>query len=361
MSKQQDHAGLTALPAAAPPALAALARLATLAAPAPLALLAVPALIVALVAVALSGCGAAGAAGGASAAAAERVMAPPPPSSPQVIVEWRRVREPRERATLGLDGVWLGAPDEPRAHFLFARQRYADDLALFARQLAPFRAADPEEGVELVFHGHGTTLASVAERRMLFAWCRRAMVETGASPSPFGLALAWHRGAANGGICDDLAVFLSGEARAGACGNAPEARGRLSGEQLTRLYAWVDTLQPFQSAEEGARADALVERLLLTGRGHRPPSAADLAAIEAFAGNLSREVRAAAAAAATTPGTVTPEAGTAGAAAADLVFPASPPPPPMDRHGEADDASEGTRKPAPDDDTDTGPPPPDGC
>ncbi len=293
------------------------------AAPAPLAL--VLALILALAAAALAaGCGAgnpgAAVAGGGHLAGAAAVLAPPPPGSPRLLVEWRREREPRERGSIGPDGLWVGPPEGPRAHFLFARRHYADDLELFARSYAPFRLADAGSGIEMTFQGHGAAAATVAERRMILAWSRRATVEAAGdgAASPAGLALSWHRAAANGGICDELTVYLGGEARAGSCGAGSEFRGRLDAEQLARLYAWVDALSSFQSAEEGVLADALVERVIFTGGGRRPPTPADIAAIEAFAAALNHEVHAAAA------------APPSDAAAPSLsALPAAPPPPPI--------------------------------
>jgi hypothetical protein len=274
-----------------------------------------------------AGCGAgdspglAGTAGGGRAAPAATVIAGPSPGSPGLLLEWRRQREPRERGSIGPDGLWIGPPEGPRAHYLFARRRYADDLDLFARTFAPFRLADAATGVEMTFQGHGAAAASAAEQRMMLAWSRRAAVEAAGDGgnSPVGLVLSWHRGAANGGICDDLAVYLSGEARAGSCGAGPEARGRLDAEQLARLYAWVDALQPFQSAEEGMLADALVEGVIFTGGGRRPPTQAEVAAIAAFAAALNHEVHAAAGSAAPQPDA---------APTPPVAFPASPPAPP---------------------------------
>jgi hypothetical protein len=209
-------------------------------------------------------------------------------------VEWRRLREPRERLEVGPGGFWLGPLDGPRAHYLFATSRRRDELAQFTRSYASFQQRDGES--ELVFRGRGAAPAAAAERRMIAEWARQVAAETGGdgSPSPYGLAFAWHRGAATGGICDDLAVFASGEVRAGSCGAATEAWGRLSGEQLQRLYAWVDNLSPFQATgEQGVRADSLLERLIFAGRGKRPATSAEIAAIESLAAALHHEIQAA--------------------------------------------------------------------
>jgi hypothetical protein len=307
--------------------------------PAPLAL------VLALAAAALAaGCGAGNpgdaVAGSGRAAGAAAVLAPPPPGSPRLLVEWRRAREPRERGSIGPDGLWVGPAEGPRAHFLFARRHYADDLELFARSYAPFRLSDAGSGIEMTFQGHGAAAATAAERRMILAWSRRATVEAAGDGggSPAGLVLSWHRGAANGGICDELTVYLGGDARAGSCGAGSESRGRLDAEQLARLYAWVDALSSFQSAEEGVLADALVERVIFTGGGRRQPTPADIAAIEAFAAALNHEVHAAAA---------PPSDAAAPSLSALPATPPPPPPPPVPPPPQPSDPDAGSPPPTP--------------
>jgi hypothetical protein len=238
---------------------------------------------------------------------------------------------PWERVSIGPGGIWVGPEDGPRVHYLFARRQRLDDVMQFARAWAPFRQVDASG--ELIFRGRGATPPSAAERRMLAEWTRLIAVEAAdaAAPSPYGLAFAWHRGAASGGVCDDLAVYLSGEVRAGSCGAGSEVSGRLTGERLERTYRWIDGLKAFQSAgEQGVRADALLERLVFAGRGQRQASASDIAAIEALAGTLHRELTAGRPGASPLP----PGAAPGGLAA---VLAAKPPLPP-DRQ-EADDSS----------------------
>ncbi len=197
--------------------------------------------------------------------------------------------------TIDLGGLWVGPDDPregPRVHYLFARRRRTEDLAQFVRDYAPFQAS------ELVFRGRGAVQASAAERRMIGEWTRAVAVEAvgdAGSPSPYGLAFAWHRGAATGGVCDDLVVYLTGEVRAGSCGAGAEVSGRMAGERLQRLYAWIDGLAAFQDAgEQELRAGALLDRLIFAGRGRQRASPGEIAAIEAFAGALHRELTAAA-------------------------------------------------------------------
>ena len=253
-------------------------------------------LLPALLALGAAGCAAGGRSGAPPGAAAAPVLSP----AAAAPIEWRRpAAQPgtvlRQQVTIDLGGLWVG-PDDPRAgprvHYLFARRRRSEDLAQFVRDYAPFQASD------LVFRGRGAAQASAAERRMIGEWTRAVAAEAAGdagSLSPYGLAFAWHRGAASGGACDDLVVHLTGEVRSGSCGAGVEAVGRLSGERLQRLYAWVDGLAAFQDAgEQELRAGALLDRLVFAGRGRQRASAGEIAAIEAFAGVLHRELTAAA-------------------------------------------------------------------
>jgi hypothetical protein len=258
---------------------------------------------------------------------------------------------PWERVTIDLGGLWVGPEDPregPRVHYLFARRRRTEDLAQFVHDYAPFRTvergvsaaggsggaaggAGPGPASELVFHGRGAVQASAAERRMIGEWTRAVAVEAvgdAGSPSPYGLAFAWHRGAASGGVCDDLVVYVTGEVRAGSCGAGAEVSGRLAGERLQRLYGWIDGLAAFQDAgEQELRAGALLDRLIFAGRGRQRASAGEIAAIETFAGSLHRELTAAAPA----PTVETPAATQIAAAA----LPKAAPPPQGEAPAEA--------------------------
>jgi hypothetical protein len=195
--------------------------------------------------------------------------------------------------SVGPGGLWVGPEGGPRVHYLFARRQRLEEVELFARTWAPFRQADATG--ELVFRGRGTVSPRAAERRMIAEWTRLVAVEAvdPTGPPLYGLAFAWHRGAAAGGICDDLAVYLSGEVRAGSCGAGAETSGRLAGDRLERLYGWIDGLKAFQDAgQQGSRTDVLLERLIFAGRGDRQASPAQVVAIAAFAGALHRELTA---------------------------------------------------------------------
>ncbi|HXO40908.1 MAG TPA: hypothetical protein VN999_05620 [Thermoanaerobaculia bacterium] len=243
------------------------------------------------------------------------------------------VAGPLQWVTIDLGGLWVGPGDPregPRVHYLFARRRRTEDLAQFVRDYAPFQAS------QLVFRGRGTVQASAAERRMIGEWTRAVAVEAAGdagSPSPYGLAFAWHRGAATGGVCDDLVVYLTGEVRAGSCGAGAEVGGRLAGERLQRLYGWVDGLAAFQDAgEQELRAGALLDRLIFAGRGRQRAGPGEIAAIETFAGSLHRELTAAAPAPALEGPAATPIAA--------AVVPKATLPPPREVPAEAEAAAD---------------------
>jgi hypothetical protein len=274
-----------------------------------------------LLAAMASGCWGGGAPGARRGGAA--ADGPLPPGGATVI-EWRPAVPQGEQVLIDAGGFWLDpvypAPG-PRAHYLFAHYRRGDELARWARDLAPFRE-DAAGGV-LVFRGRGPAPADAALRRMIGEWSRQVVWEAGGNggASPYGLALSWHRGAATEGACDDLEVFLSGEVRAGTCGGPGTVQGRLSGERLQRLYAWIDALRPLQDSGDAGdsrvRSDALLERLVFAGRGPRPASRDEVAALEAFAAALHHELEAARA---------LPPPAAAGAAPAGTTPQAAPPP-----------------------------------
>jgi hypothetical protein len=86
-------------------------------------------------------------------------------------------------------------------------------------------------------------------------------------------------------------VDLTGEVRAGACG-AGAWRGRLTSDQLRRLYLWFDSWGPFQSGAEQDQPGTAPVRLVFAGHGQAAPSSAERTAVADFAANLYRELAA---------------------------------------------------------------------
>lgn len=207
-------------------------------------------------------------------------------------LELRRWQAPAERVVIEPGGVALGAAGSPLAHYLFVSPDRAQDLQTFVRSYAPFRIATERE--EMAFGGRGTSPAGPAEQRMVVEWARlvAAEVTAGRSGASYGMIFAWHRGGAVGS-CDELSVFLTGEVRASSCGWGDEVRGRLAVEPLTRLYAWFDTLAPFQEGgEESSGESSDPSRLVFAGQGRKPATASEIAAMRALAPALYRELAA---------------------------------------------------------------------
>jgi hypothetical protein len=243
-------------------------------------------------------------------------------TEPKVLVELRRGRNPQEVVLIGRGGALVGPAGGPLSRTVFSSRARAEDLRFFLRRYAPFRV--PVPGGELVFRGKGRARAGAAERRMIAEWALLAAVEAaGRTESAiYGLVLAWHRGGAPG-ICDDISVYRTGEVRASSCSWDEEIRGRLDPENLPRLYDWFDRLAPFQAG--GGEADlsgGTESRLIFAGRGREEASKAEIAAIQAFAPALFREL------AARRPGaSSSPAPGVPAAQRPDAAKPAGPPPP----------------------------------
>jgi len=160
-------------------------------------------------------------------------------------------------------GTYLGVP------YSFATRQ--SDLTTFAGQYQSFTAETPAGAIDFV--GYGATVATPAEQRMIAEWARLVYLEAqgGRSGASWGLIFAWHREGGIAGFCDDVTVYESGETYVTSCrGNQPQELGRvrLSPDQLTLVYGWVDTLQPFEVGQsDPATADAMTVRIVFSGAG----------------------------------------------------------------------------------------------
>lgn len=170
----------------------------------------------------------------------------------------------------------------------------ASDLAEFASTYASFEADTPAGSVTLT--GAGTREATAPEQRMIAEWARLVFMEAegGRSGASWGLALAWHREGGIAGFCNDLTVYLSGEAYASSCrGNDPQDLGRirLSAEQLAQVYGWVDAYQSFDvNQEDPPVPDQMVVTLTFFGTGTEAPSEQQQNAVQDFAARLYTQV-----------------------------------------------------------------------
>lgn len=234
-----------------------------------------------------------------AAAAAARPAGPPPvpviPGVGEARIEMLRGQDPQERVVIGDGGLALGPAGGPLSRLLFATPARLEDLRYFIQTYAPFEVhgASPAGALHLTFRGRGRGKPGPEERRMILEWARNAATEAvhGRGRPPYGLALAWHRGAGPGN-CDEISVFLTGEVRASSCGGRrPEISGRLAPPPLARLYNWFDRLQPVQVS--GGETEGRIEsaqRLIFAGHGAETATPGDIQELQTFAAALHREL-----------------------------------------------------------------------
>ncbi|HEX3552107.1 MAG TPA: hypothetical protein VIA62_02635 [Thermoanaerobaculia bacterium] len=256
-------------------------------------------------------------------------------AGPDVWMELRRGTEPRELVHIGILGAVIGPDGGPLTVKLFPDPRRSDDAWYFLRTYAPFELKSPQG--ELVFHGKGKVSPGPAEKRMVFEWARAVAAEAagGRSGGAYGLVLGWHQGGSSG-VCHDVALYLTGEAVASACGWSAEVQGRLDPAQLGRVYGWFDRLKPFQAGagDQDLRQGSLETRLVFAGRGGHEATAGEQEEIQSFGEALFNELAArregAAPAASPTPEATPPAKTPAPEPPSRLLLPSHPVPPKAD-------------------------------
>lgn len=227
------------------------------------------------------------------AAAAGASASPETPAQAQrkgALIELRRWKDPEDLVLIGRGGVLSGPAGGPLARSVFSSRERDEDLRSFVRAYAPFRM--PVPGGVLMFHGKGRERPGPVERRMIAEWARLVAAEVagGRAGSSYGLVLSWHRSGGTG-ICDDVTVYLTGEARAASCSWDHEARGRLAPATLARVYEWFDEMAPFQSGGgEEDLAGGTRSGLIFAGRGKREATPAETAQMKALPPALFREL-----------------------------------------------------------------------
>jgi hypothetical protein len=208
-------------------------------------------------------------------------------------MELRRGTEPQELARIGLQGVVIGPAGGPLTVQLFASPRRSDAAWYFLRTYAPFELKSPQGN--LVFHSKGRLTAGPVEKRMIFEWARSVAAEAADSrvSDAYGLVLAWHQGGSSG-ICRDVALYLTGDAVASACGWDKDVAGSLDPAVLPQVYDWFDRLKSFQAAagDQDMRQGSLETRLVFAGNGNHVPGAGEQAEIQSFGEALFSELAA---------------------------------------------------------------------
>lgn len=168
------------------------------------------------------------------------------------------------------------------------------DLSSFAATYQSFSAETPAGTVDFV--GTGTQVATPAEQRMIAEWARLVSLEAqgGRSGASWGLIFAWHREGGLASFCDDVTVYVTGDAYVTSCrGSQPQDLGRvrLAPDQLAIVFDWVDMLQPFEVEQsDPATEDAMTIRMRFSGAGTATANAAVEQAITDLALTLINEV-----------------------------------------------------------------------
>jgi hypothetical protein len=217
------------------------------------------------------------------------------PAEAPLGIELQRWKDPREMVWVGTRSVVTGPLPGPLARKFFVDPHRSDFAWYLVRSYAPFERKGPEG--DLAFHGQGKVKAGATEQRMIAEWARQTaaeVVDERGGPA-YGLALAWHQGGSSLD-CQDVAVYLTGEAVATSCGWDGEVQGWLEPGALGRLYGWFDHLRSFQSGggqtADSLRPGALETRLVFAGRGKQPASKGEEGEIQSFAAGAFAELAA---------------------------------------------------------------------
>lgn len=155
----------------------------------------------------------------------------------------------------------------------FTEGTLTETLKHFTQKYAAFEAQTPAGNI--TFKGHGPITATPWEQRAMAEWARLLYEQavSGRTGAAWGLALAWQREGGIAGFCDDVTVYLTGEALVSSCKGAlaeQTAHIRLTSNQLQWLYSLVDNYQTFEFEHtDPATADAMTIRIVLAGKGQR--------------------------------------------------------------------------------------------
>lgn len=224
-----------------------------------------------------------------------RLVAAPAPVIGARVLTWRNSDESGcQTIEAGPDGVAFGPCGGQLLGVPYSFDTRQPALSTFANTYQAFTAETPAGTVDFV--GTGSQVATPAEQRMIAEWAHSVNLEAqgGRSGASWGLVVAWHREGGLAGFCDDVTVYVTGDAYITSCrGNQPQELGRvqLAPDQLAIVYDWVDTLQPFEVEEtDPATEDAMTIRMVFSGAGTAAANEAVEQAITDLALTLINEV-----------------------------------------------------------------------
>jgi hypothetical protein len=223
-----------------------------------------------------------------------RIKSAPEANVGDVLVEWQGTDVTCRSLVVGRDGVAFGPCGGLQVPGKLVNPERAAELEDFVATFAPFEGDTPAGAV--IFHGTGQDTANPDEQRMIAEWARLVALEaeSGRGGTSWGLVLAWHREGGIAGFCDDLTVYVTGQAYAASCRRDPPAtvaQRRLTADELARIYGWVDTLAGWEYREgDLAVADGMLVTVVFSGAGDAAATESDQQAVATFAQALFTEM-----------------------------------------------------------------------
>jgi Tol biopolymer transport system component len=205
------------------------------------------------------------------------------PRSPQPAptggLTWQQEGSACQIATLSQANLQYGPCAGTLTNADYAEDWVTGTFMHFVQSFAPFSAKTVAGTV--TFTGTGTIVAAPAEQRMIAEFARLAVSEASAGRGSAAgeTALTWHREGGFAGFCDDVTVSIYGAVSATTCHaktSTPLGTHWLTASQAEQLYAWIDTLKPFQiTHDKPTQPDELVITAIFYGNGTTEASNTD--------------------------------------------------------------------------------------
>jgi len=174
----------------------------------------------------------------------------------------------------------------------------AEPLKSRVKSFAPFEAGTPAGKLKfigfdskLISDGFGKSIASPADQRMLAEWAKLQfeIAQAGRTGAAWGLAFGYQREGGIAGFCDDVVVYLDGQAVVSNC-KGLNATLSLTASEMQQVYGWYDDLKQIDyEYADAAVADAMKVTLNMPGQGQKIADEASLHAILEFASGLSAQ------------------------------------------------------------------------
>lgn len=226
-----------------------------------------------------------------------RVASAPPARTGEPLVTWRDARS-FNMMIIGTQRVALGRRGRPLIAAPLAVPARATELQDLLARYAPFQVQTPAG--EIALRGVGSARATETEQRMIAEWARLVSLEArvGGEQPEAQVALVYTSSGGAAGLSDQIEVTRTGEVTATSWndGNAtPIARIKLTPDDLMRLYAWLDRIEPFfQESKQTRTSGPASISLDFRGSGVDEATDQDHAALQAWIDTLGARLREAA-------------------------------------------------------------------